>query len=50
MVFKMIQGKILIDGLGHLEGWLHVERHAGDHAERAEAHNCAEELVSILFT
>src|SRR5438309_292134 len=46
MMFELREGEIFIDHLGHLEGWLHLERDLCDHTQAAQPNDGAWEFVA----
>src|SRR5262245_5734819 len=49
ILFQFAKGEVLINILPNLIAWLDVECYLGYEAKPAESHNCAQELVAILF-
>src|SRR5215510_12342858 len=48
-LFQFAEGQVLINILPDLIAWLHFESYLGYDAKPAESHDCAEELVAVLF-
>ncbi len=49
VMFELREGEIFIDHLGHLEGWLHLERDLCDHTQRAQSDYSAWKFVAQFF-